>query len=150
MNKSKTFKELITGQGMDTVERVIGRVSQLRRLDGQLRQLLDPEIARHCQLANVRGNSAVFIVASTVWATRLRYQLPKLLADAQQTENLSHITDIKIRVQPSNTASPSGRPRHAKLSKDAAHCLEQCASGIDDEQLRCALQRLASRQKTKT
>lgn len=130
------------------MERLIQRGNQLLRVDILVRRLLGPGFEEHCRVANIKGSSLLLHVDSTVWATRIRYQLPELLRSLQQTEPLRQITEIQLRVQPrdeTETPKKAARIRKATMSRDAALCVHECASSIDDEQLRSALQRLANR-----
>lgn len=130
------------------MERLIQRGSQLLRVDKLVRSLLGSAFGEHCRVANIKGNCLLLHVDSTVWATRIRYQLPELLRNMQQTEQLKQISEIQLRVQPQERdASPAKLTptRKAVMSRDAALCVQECASSIADDQLRSALQRLAKR-----
>lgn len=146
MNKPRSFRQLVSSPQSGGVERLIQRSGQLLRLDTLVRDLLGSGFAEHCRVANIKGNSLLLHVDSTVWATRIRYQLPELLRNLQQTDQLRQITEIDLRVQPRDVSEAVKKPiRKAAMSRDAALCVKECASSIEDEQLRGALQRLASR-----
>ena len=51
----------------------------LQHLNVVLTEHLDPTLAQHCQLANVRAETAVVQADSPVWAAKLRYQIPTIL-----------------------------------------------------------------------
>lgn len=146
MNKSKTFNELVSSSGMESVERIIRHGKQLRRMDRLLQRVLPSELQPHCQVANIKGQTLILAVGSTVWATRIRYQIPRLINKLQKEEFGRVITDIQIRVQPENTISNREKPaRKATMSREAALSVQHCAASVDDEKLRTALERLASR-----
>ncbi|MCW8828388.1 MAG: DUF721 domain-containing protein [Gammaproteobacteria bacterium] len=132
------------------MERVIRRSAQLRQVDKLVRDMLAAELREHCRVANIRGDTIVLFVSSTVWATRIRYLIPKLLGELQQLEALKQITEIQFKVQPLTTAEPRKKSvRRVSMSRDAALCVEQCAASIDDVPLRSALQQLAKRRTDK-
>jgi hypothetical protein len=132
---------------MDTVDAIIRRGKQLHRLGKLIRERLGPVLEPHCHVANLRDNTLVLLVSSTVWASRLRYQVPQLLQDFQQDDRLSGITAIDIRVSPANNPKPPQQPRRASMSADAALCIQRCADSVDDGQLKSALEQLARRKK---
>jgi hypothetical protein len=134
---------------MSALEQIVQRGKQLRRFSSLIQEKLGPELESHCRVANIRNNTLVLVVASTSWATRLRYQIPGLLQRFQLDERLSSITDIQIRVSPENTPRETKQPRRATMSADAAYCIRQCADSVSDEQLSGALTRLANRQAKK-
>lgn len=146
MNKSKTFLDLVNASGMEAVEHIMRRGRQLQRFDKLLKSILPAELQTHCQLANIKGSTAIVLVSSTVWATRIRYQIPSLINKLQQDSGGRKITDIEIRVQPESISDTRERPtRRASMSKEAALSVQRCAASVDDEKLRSALERLASR-----
>lgn len=149
MNKPRSFPELLHGPDMTALEQLVQRGKQLRRLSSLIQEKLGPELEPHCNIANLRGNTLVLVVASTSWATRLRYQIPGLLQRLQLDERLGSITDIQIRVSPENTPRNTKQPRRATMSAEAAYCLRQCADSVEDERLSRALTHLASHQAKK-
>lgn len=146
MNKPKTVPELLSGQGL---EQAIQRSRQLNRLASLVKERLGAEFDSHCQVTNVRTSTLILTVASTVWASRLRYQVPRLLQDFSRDERLSAITAIDIRVSPAiaEAQKPSTPLRRASMSEEAAHCVRQCSESIDDPKLKSALARLAGRKR---
>jgi hypothetical protein len=148
MSKPRPITELLAGKVADPVLQTIQRGKKLQQLSRWVQNMLVPELASHCQVLNIRGNTLILGTDATVWATRLRYQLPSLLRDLQQHPGLEQLNDIQIRVQPASIP-PAGRSakRRPTLSADSSHCLQQCADTIDDIALSRALQRLAGRRR---
>jgi hypothetical protein len=145
MNKPRPITELLENQAADPWVRAIQRGKKLQQLARRVQSALDPELASHCEVLNLRGNSLILATDATVWATRLRYQLPTLLRSLQQYPPLKDLNDIQIRVKPA-TVQPSLQRKHQiHLSADSAYCLQQCAESIDDKALSQALHRLAKR-----
>lgn len=149
INKPRKLPELLADQDNSALSGVIRRGRQLHGLGVLLGEILGPELATHCQLANIRGNTLVVAVSSTAWATRVRYQSPQLLQKIRCEERLRGIDTIHVRITPlaSPLTSTSHSIRRASMSDAASECLSQCAEGIEDQNLRSALRHLAKRKR---
>lgn len=135
---------------MGGLEHLLQRGTQLGEIDKLLRKSLPPELRPHCQLANIKGSTMILLASSTVWASRLRYQSPQLLKALQQNDRLQRITEIQLRVQPRTDEPTSNKiARRASMSREAATYVHEFAESVDDESLRSALKKLASRQTEK-
>jgi len=145
MSKARPITELLASQSSDRFLQAIQRGKKLQQLSRWVQNMLAQELRNHCQVLNLRGNTLILGTDATVWATRLRYQVPTLLYALQQHETLKQLSDIQIRVQPGDMAPSPPSKRRPSLSADSAYCLQQCADTIDDKALSQALQRLAKR-----
>ena len=124
----------------------------LQHLNVVLAEHLDPTLAQHCQLANVRAETAVIQADSPVWAAKLRYQIPtilELLNTCGFIAKLTHttLTHIQLRVRPayqSYTGPTLGGPY---LSPRSAELLRSVADTTPDPRLKRALSRLSRRQR---
>lgn len=126
---------------------VITRHSQLRRwLDDiraqsllleNLTEQLPAAIRSHCVAARRDGDTLIVLADSPVWATRLRYALPRIMRDLP-------VRNLRVRVAP--TAETPRRPRKGvpKLPESAAAALEHTADSLDDPELSAVLRRIAS------
>jgi len=151
MSKPRAITELLAAHFSGSLEQVIQRGKKLQQLTRWIQTLMDPELAAHLQVVNLRDSSLIVACDSTVWATRLRYEIPALLHAMRKHPGLSDLADIKIRIQPAEQRPLQQPKRHAKLSVDAANCVQQCAESISDPSLRGALEQLAKRSEaTKT
>lgn len=148
MSKPRPVTELLAEQDANPLAKAIHRGKKLQQLSRWVQGVLDPELGNHCQVLNLRGRSLLLATDATVWATRLRYQIPMLLQALQQHESLKELSDIQIRVSPINAAPTKQTKRPLALSADSAHCLQQCAETISDPALSQALQRLAARRRS--
>lgn len=143
MSKPRAIAKLLTKPTSGVFETTIQRSKQLSQLWQQLKILLDAELATHCQLLNVRDNQLVLACDSTVWATRLRYQIPTLLNVLREIPALEFLKDIQIKIQPVAQVASQAKKK-ATISSHGAYCLKQCADTITDTALRNALERLAT------
>jgi hypothetical protein len=150
MSKPRAITELLADHFTGPLEMTIRRGKKLQQLSRFIQSTLDPEMAAHCQLLNLRNESLIMACDSTVWATRLRYHIPSLLLSLQQQTELGGVVDIQIRVRPVVHSPPQQVKRRAVLSTDAAYCIQQCAQSVTDPGLSRALQQLARRKSEQT
>ncbi len=147
MSKPRAITELLADHFSGPLEQAILRGKKLQQLSRLIQNLLEPELAGHCHLLNLRQGSLIMACDSTVWATRLRYQTPPLLQAMQQHAGLNDLGDIQIRVKPAVQAPPLQAKRRVTLSTEAANCVQQCAQSVNDPALSRALERLARRRR---
>ncbi len=116
------------------------------KLSKSLNNLLDPTLIDHIRLATIRAQTLVLIADSSAWASRARYFSPLLL---QKLQNNSHIfggvNRIEIHVQPATQEYHSEPPLPRHISDSAVKCLTATAEGIENAELKAALNRLANR-----
>ncbi len=122
----------------------------LERLNRVLGEHLDPMLAQHCQLANIRADTAVLQADSPVWAAKLRYQIPailELLNAADFIAELTHsrLTHIQLRVQPVYQHYTGPTLSGPYLSSRSAELLRSVADTTPDPRLKRALSRLSRR-----
>lgn len=110
---------------------------------------LEPDLAHHCRVANLRRGVLVIQVDSPAWATRLRYRLPALQAVLAALPELQPLETIRLKVAPQGVPAAPVRPTPAVLPDAAAVALGQTAAGIDDPDLKAALLRLARHRPTR-
>ena len=96
----------------------------------------------HCLVANVRGDCLVLQVDSPSWATRLRFELPSLLASLRAHRDL-RVSHATVRVHVARGGEVTQEPVPAKMSAAAAACLQATAQSVAHPDLRSAILRLA-------
>jgi len=136
------MKKILAYQSKE-LQPVLRRAAKLARLQPRVNYYLDPELAPHCKVANLRRNRLILAVDSAAYATRLRFYLPQLLKQLQQQERLTDINGIDIKIV------PQFYPTHSKPywtlqtpSPGTLAQLEQSAGSIADEQLASAFRGL--------
>jgi hypothetical protein len=128
---------------LNPCEQLLQHSRLLLRLQAQLDALIEPGLAGHYRIQNLRDGSLFLQTDAPVWATRLRYILPSLLERLRAVPGLEQLRDIQFSVSappPSNRHTVS---RAAQLSPAAAQLLRDTADAIADPQLQQALRRLA-------
>ena len=120
------------------------QAQHLSIIDKVVKNHLDASLRAHCKVANYRENTLCLHVDSPVWATRLRFALPMLTTQLQQTYEFKHLQEINVHLSkhiPSHTHEK--RRIKLKLSKETAEQLDCLADCVTDEKLSGALKRLA-------
>ena len=84
--------------GDPTLSGIIQRARDMQALEGLVRSWLPPTLAPHVGVSNVRDDTLVLTVRSAVWATRLRYECPAILAAAPRHEATRTVKDVRIRM----------------------------------------------------
>lgn len=107
----------------------LGGVLSHARLLLQLQNLLtgsvDPSLANHFQVANLRQNRLILLAPTAAWSTRLRMETPNLLAILHRAGQ-AEIREIEIRVAP--LIEPPAKTRKMKpLSAAATQALDSMA-----------------------
>lgn len=79
--------------------RMLKRARAIERFGRKVSALLDPDLARICQVANVRDGRLIFVCTSSGGATKLRMQAPALLEQLHEV-GLGEIEKIAVKVAP--------------------------------------------------
>lgn len=148
MSKPRAISELLANEFTGELDKAVRRGDSLQRLWHRLQPMLDKDLASHCMLLNLRDDMVIMACDSTVWGTRLRYQIPTLLNALRQTPGLANLREIQISIRP-NSETPLPPKVRVAISTHAADCLKQCAESVSDPGLRRALERLAGHARTK-
>ncbi len=77
---------------------LIQRAHRLAALGVLVRSWLSPTLASHVEVANLRDGTLVLSARSAAWATKLRYEIPTVLAAAKRHGATSEIRDVKVVV----------------------------------------------------
>ncbi len=137
---------------------LLQRSQRMQRLEHQVHAALPLDLRVHCGVAHLENGELRLIADGSVWATRLRFESPRLKETLRQLSDFRTIDQIKVRAGRINVptihaypmgtpADPSQRPAprpRKRLNQIGADCLRACAREIDDGELKSALSRLAS------
>ena len=80
------------------LERLVKHAALRESWTEQLRAVLPPAIAPHCSVANVRGRRMTIHVVDSSWATRLRFELPKVEPALRSLGDFANVEEIRIRI----------------------------------------------------
>lgn len=149
MSQFKPVSRLLTTSSGD-LQSLLEQAHYLQALTRVLREAIDPVLADHITVANIRENTAVVAADTPAWLSKIRYMAPTILAILKQQSGLTDLRKIQFKVQPTiEPAIPDQEIRRASLSSASSKVLESAASGIHDPELASALRRL-SRQNNKS
>jgi hypothetical protein len=124
------------------LERLRLELAHQARILRQLGADLPAELAPHLLAARVKGSELLIYLDTPAWATRLRFLAPQVLRAARRVEPT--VSSVAVRVSVMRQPAPS---HHAirPISPAAAAVIGEAGAQIEDEALRAALLRLASR-----
>ncbi len=63
---------------------LLDNLARIQELDQFVKQNLPKNLSSHCRVANIRDNRVIIAVDSSVWATRLKFELTELLSGIRQ------------------------------------------------------------------
>ena len=146
----KTFEYLLES-GQNQYKTLLGKVEKLHDLNVLIKQYLPSPLVNHCQVANLRHGKLVLSVDSPVWATKLRFYMPELLAALRQQPRFAGLAGMDVCVAPEPlpmAVAPKITLPVRKISDSNRRMLLELATSIKDERLKAALMALASAKST--
>jgi hypothetical protein len=108
----------LASSNLGSLLRHAGFLMQLQQL---LAAALDPALAEHFQVANVRQARLVLLASAPAWATRLRMQAADILAILHRSGH-RELDEVEVRVAPLS-APPPPKPGKQPLSPVAEQAL---------------------------
>ena len=127
---------------------LFAKLNQLAELNKRVSALLDPAIAKFCQVANVHKNELVFLAANSSISTLILFQAQDLLRRFRQDAKLRNIQKISTIVRPDNTQSQRSdngkQDKMQGISAENAAIIRRMASTLDDPALREVMEKIAS------
>ncbi len=72
----------------------------LKSINKGFNKSLPPPLSQHCHVANWREKTLIVHTDSSLWATRLRYMTPFLIAKWQKELSMPTINKIIVKVRP--------------------------------------------------
>jgi len=139
-NKQTT---VLLGTNNPTLQNLLQKSLQLTQLTHSLHTLLDPNLALHCKVANLRDHTLILAVESAAWATQLRYQIPTLQKKLATTVEFKQVQKIEWFIQQPPTFTAPQQKRLLTLTTENAQLLQDTAESIAASSLKESLMRLA-------
>ena len=134
----KPFNQIINKSG--TLDQITRSARHLELLTRQFRGAVSSDAAPHIVGCALRSDAVLIFCDTAAWASQLRYLQQTLLEHARKLLG-NRIQRIQFRILPSE--SPAGKPPAPEITENSRRILDQAASGISDNDLAEALQRLA-------
>lgn len=145
MSSSKSVSRILATSNSG-LQPLLERAHFLQALTRVLRETVDPSLAEHITLSNLREDTAIISADSPAWLTKIRYLAPILLQQLRQQPGLEGLRKVQFKVQPrSETTQAEQHPRRASLSSASAQVLASAAEGTPDPELAEALRRLSQK-----
>ena len=98
MDKSQHISSLLLNE-QSPISNLYKKAIFFKKTDLKLKKYLDLDIQNHFQLTNIEKDVATVVVDSSSWATRLRYNIPKILDVMNNQLNFVSIKTIRIKVK---------------------------------------------------
>lgn len=122
------------------------KAEYLHHLDHAVKALLSRDIAKHCQVANVRDNVLILHLDSAEWATQLHYQTTELLTQLRQEKCYAGVRSIQYKIRPVESKNKKEQIQAVTpLSPTTRDLLSETAKTIKDKDLAEVLERLSKR-----
>lgn len=124
---------------------IVRQAQLLHMLTLSLTSRLPLPAATHCWVAGIRDHTLIVITDSANWVVPIRYQQFEILKqlNSEFQQNLKRLR-VKVSSPTYRATNPINKPI---LSSQNAQHLTSVAGAIDDQDLKAALLRLASRAK---
>ncbi len=82
-----------------TVGKLIKQAKSIENLKASFSQMLEPELAEHCQMGCYHLGILTIFTDSAAWATRLRYQAPTILSKLRESVQWAGCCSIQVKVE---------------------------------------------------
>lgn len=133
------------------LSQIVNKVEQLAKLNRIVHQKCDPELRKHCKVANYRDGILILTTHSSAVGHLLRFEKSELLTTLRKLPEWCHLKSIKIHVRPNPpgteiTPLAQTEPPAAAvplLAPRIAKDLKETALNINFPALQQALLRLA-------
>lgn len=126
----------------------VQRTPTLAQLDASLAAALPEMLRSHISLANIRGDSAVIVAESDVWALRAKALAPRIARYLRTKCGIETLKSVRVVVRPLPLFQWSTRRRTKHMSTRSGKALQSLADRVGDDSLGAALRRLARHAKS--
>jgi len=145
LHYNDTMKKILTQQN-PLLRGIIQKSYQLVALNQQVKKYLTPQLAQHCNVANLEQGCLTIAAESSAWATQLRYLKGDLLHQLRTKEHLYHLRTIQCIIKPIRNEIVKKTRKAKPISAENLSKIKNTAAAVADDNLRQALLTLATRQ----
>jgi hypothetical protein len=143
MKKSPQTITDIIGNGENDLAKILRRAQALNGLNEFIHEMLPPNLKERCSVANIRNKQLIILAESATWATLLRYEQGKILANLHQHPKYKVIESIKVKIAPVEHSSQDVFRRPKRPNHQSCQAINELAEIIEDEELSASINRLA-------
>jgi len=111
----KTIGEILE-KNNSPLAKLIKKNQDAQNLASVFQSMLDANLAKNCQFANLEGSVVNITVKNAAWATRIRYAIPDMLKNLRTQPEFRTITSVRYFVDRSIHAANPKKKKIAKLS----------------------------------
>ena len=150
MNSPKPLYKYLKRKN-DSVADLVTKARFMGTLNQEFLKNLPSPINLHVQLAHVHGSKLHVIADSPAWATKLRFMSSHIIPTLRKNiQYFQYVKEMDISTRPINAKDKKIKRAHSRhISSSAKNCLENMAEGLDNENLKQSLLRLAKQHKNK-
>jgi hypothetical protein len=129
----------ILEQTSGNLHKLIARAKSFAKLQVKINDFLGADI----KIGSITEQSIHLLVTSAALATQIRYRQRDLLEFLHRSNPTSQLQQVKISVRPESDESHETSVETRLLSSESKSLITATAEGIDDSDLKQALQRFA-------
>lgn len=122
------------------------KANLLRQLNQLFQSAIDPELAKHCLVANYRSSILIVEAQSAAWAMQIRYRANEMIKNLRTLDLFKKLERIECYILPNSESSKTVVNNKISLSKEDAELLISTSDSIKNPALKNALLRLARRE----
>ena len=150
MNSPKPLYKYLKRKN-DSVADLVTKARFMGTLNQEFLKNLPSPINLHVQLAHVHGSKLHVIADTPAWATKLRFMSAHIIPTLRKNiQYFQYVKEMNISTRPINAKDKKIKRAHSRhISSSAKNCLENMAEGLDNEDLKQSLLRLAKQHKNK-
>ncbi len=98
MNKTQHISSLLLNE-QSSLNNLYKKAIFSKKIDLKLKKFIDFDVKDHFQLSNIEKDVVTIVADSPSWATRLRYNIPKILDIMNNQLNFNTIKTVRIKVK---------------------------------------------------
>lgn len=138
---TSSFSDLLRGCP-GVLSKMHQRIIQITACQEKLRSELGLPLSEHLNVANISSDTLTLYTDNPAWASRLRFNIRKILNIAKQECGLNELKSVRIKVIIRNN---SNKPliRSLTVSENIANMIGKTSESINDQRLRTSLQNLS-------
>lgn len=148
MNSPKPLYKYLS-RNKDGVADLVTKARFMEKLNQEFLKNIPGPINLHIQLAHIHGIKLHVIADSPAWAAKFRFMSSHIIPTLRKNiQYFQYVKEISVSTQPiASKRKEQRKPRPLNISSTARNCLENMAEGLNNEDLKKSLLRLARHHK---
>ena len=125
------------------------KIDTLTKLDRLIKSYLSPQLAQHCNVANLRNGAIILTTHTPSWNHQLRFLQNDLLEKVRKHSEWCFVSRIECKTIPKESPvalPPLNSQLHApSMNAISADIIREAANLCDNPKLKLAMERLAQK-----